>query len=114
MAPLHFEILYSRDDCVMLRDAEAALTTCDLWDWLRDFTPHANDGFMFSTHPNLTRLTDAMTYTGHSGSSYAWTMRVMENIAKNGWHSHVANVRRQNALLSLEKWARKVRVTRTR
>jgi len=26
-----------------------------------------------------------MKYYGHSGVSYAWTMRQMEYIAKNGW-----------------------------
>ena len=46
--------------------------------------------FMFDTHPDpvVASTIDAIGKKldgGHSGSSYGWTMRNMESIAKNGW-----------------------------
>ena len=75
---------YSKLERELLTDAHQAITACDLWDWLKTYTPEK--GFMFSNHPNLDRINAAMKYTGHSGTSYGWTMRTMENIAKLGWN----------------------------
>lgn len=74
--------IYNQEDSEMLEDADQAITSCNLWDWLKNYSPQERKGFMFSRHPNLDRINDAMKYGGHSGSSYAWTMRTMENIAK--------------------------------
>ena len=77
----------------MLQDAYDAISKCELWDWMRDFTPHANEGFQFTQHPNLTLISGELKYTGHSGSSWAWTMRVMEMIAKKGgWDIYKADL----------------------
>ena len=82
-----FEKVFTAHESTMLRDAYDAITQCELWDWLRTYSPEDNKGFMFSTHPNLERINKAMKYEGHSGSSYAMTMRVMEKIAKEGFDS---------------------------
>jgi hypothetical protein len=47
-------------------------------------------GFMFSQHPMIGAISSYMKYEGHSGASYAMTMRQMEFIAKNGWDSYLA------------------------
>lgn len=78
----HYRKLYSEHESEMLEDADQAITSCELWDWLKDYTPEEGKGFMFSKHPNLDRINAAMKYGGHSGSSYGWTMRTMEAIAK--------------------------------
>ena len=67
----------------MLQDARDAITKCDLWDWLKTYTPEDGKGFMFTSHPNLDRISAAMKYTGHSGASYGFTMRKMEQEAKS-------------------------------
>ena len=77
-----YTTLYKRADAEMLADADTAITECGLWDWLKTYTPQHGKGFMFSEHPNLTRINTAMKYEGHSGYSYAWTMRTMEQVAK--------------------------------
>ncbi len=77
--------LYDEDEAEMLQDADNAITVSELWTWLADFKPEDGKGFMFSNHPNLDVIQNAMKYTGHSGSSYGWTMRQMEFIAKEGW-----------------------------
>jgi len=51
---------------------------------MSEYSPEEGKGFMFSSHPKLdeirTKITDEW---GHSGASLAYTMRVMEGIAKN-------------------------------
>lgn len=76
--------LFSENEANMLQDAEAAIVQCGLQDWFRDYTPDEEKGFMFDKNENLTRIGKAMK-CGHSGASYAWTMRTMQNIAKVGW-----------------------------
>ena len=84
-----FECLYPAEDCAMLRDAYDTITKLELWDWMRTFTPHPNEGFLLTNHPNLTEITRTLTYTGHSGASWATTMRTMESIAKaGGWDAY--------------------------
>jgi hypothetical protein len=85
----NYDILYDRSDAKMLKDADDAISQCELWDWLKNYSPEDGQGFMFTKHPNLDRINKAMQYSGHSGSSYAWTMRNMEYIAKNGWQAFV-------------------------
>ena len=80
----NYSDLFDPNSASMLQDGDNAITQCGLWDWLRDYTPEDGKGFMFSQHPNLEKITNAMKY-GHSGSSYAWVMRNMEYIAKHGW-----------------------------
>ena len=81
----NFPLHYSKLEREMLADAYQAITACDLWDWMKTYTP--DQGFMFSSHPNLDRINAAMKYGGHSGTSYGWMMRTMENIAKLGWNT---------------------------
>lgn len=91
--PYDYASLFKEHEVQMLEDAEAAITQCDLWDWLREYTPEEGKGFSFSRHPNLDRINSAMKYEGHSGSSYAETMRCMEYIAKHGWTLFEFNTR---------------------
>ncbi len=78
--------LYDEEDIVeMLQDMDNAITECGLWDWLKNYEPEHGKGFMFSNHSNLERIQEKIKYGGHSGSSYGWTMRVMERVAKQGW-----------------------------
>jgi hypothetical protein len=103
-----FESLYSQFEALMLTDAYKAITECDLWDWMRTYSPEEGKGFMFSDHPNLKRIDKAMKFDGHSGSSYGWTMRNMESIAKHGWEAHKSKVRAARETERLEKWAKEI------
>ena len=80
-----YELIYSKFEATMLQDADNAITKCELWEWLATFNPHAGEGFMFTNHPNLNKIIVAMKYEGHSGASFAWTMRTMQTVAKIGW-----------------------------
>jgi len=100
-----FETLYSAHETTMLKDAYQAITKADMWDYMRLPTTPGKDGFMFSSAIELALINAAMTYDGHSGASYAWTMRVMEGIAKKGWEVHKNDVRRATSDRQLKEWA---------
>ena len=55
----------------------------DTWTYLSNFSPPAGKGFMFCDDEIVSIIQREME-TGHSGSSLAWTMRVIELIAKEG------------------------------
>ena len=82
------DIGYSPEEAIMLADAYQAITKADLWDYMKKPSTPGKDGFMFSTDVELVRLDRYIKYNGHTGASYAWTMRIMESIAKNGMEGH--------------------------
>ena len=60
-----------------------AVTNTNSWEFLKTFTPDENSGFMFSSHPQLSKITWECEKLGcgHSGSSWGLAMRHMEDIA---------------------------------
>jgi hypothetical protein len=78
----------------MLEDAFAAMEKVEgSWDYLANKTvPEKDTGFMFSRDTMIKKISDEVDKDGkigHSGSSFGWTMREMEYIAKNGWTVYV-------------------------
>ena len=68
----------------MLKNAHQAITSTEYWDYMRTFNEQS---FMFSNSPTVSKIMTKMSqlgYDGHSGFSFAWTMRQMEFLAKNG------------------------------
>lgn len=92
----NYSSIFNSDDAEMLQDADNAITSCDLWDWLKAYEPEDGKGFVFSDHPNVLRINNAMKYGGHSGSSYNWTMRTMQYLSKIGWASFEVEVREEH------------------
>lgn len=84
----NFAEIYSSFETEMVQDAYDTIKRLDLWEWFGTFEPHPNEGFMFTTDMNIATIGNELKYTGHSGSSFGWTMRVVHDIAKNGWESH--------------------------
>ena len=83
----NFKGIYSGDEPRMLRDAYDVITECGLWDWLKNFNPHPNEGFTLSFDMNLVTIRSAMKYP-HTTSTFELTMRIMQDIAKVGWEKH--------------------------
>jgi len=78
----------------MLRNAYSAISLTESW----DFAKKDIDSFMFSNDPRIDIISNKMCelgYTGHSGSSFGWTMRQMQYIAQNG-----ENIYREEILLN--------------
>jgi len=59
------------------------------WSYLRDNPPSESTGYMFSNNPAFTAIMNHME-VGHSGSSYAWTMRNLQYIATHGLDAYIA------------------------
>jgi hypothetical protein len=73
----------------MLKDAWDAVEKTNGWEFMKNHNPRS---YAFDDPPEkLKEINRTMKYDCHSGSSYAWTMRQMEAIAKNGWADYVAN-----------------------
>ena len=75
-----------------LKSAHKAMSLCELWDWMRIYTPPPDRGFMWNKPPELDRIDKQMwkdpINSDHSGSSYGFIMREMEYIAKNGYEKY--------------------------
>lgn len=87
--PGDFSFWNSAYDEAMYKNAYDAITTENLWDWMKTASPPENKGFMFWDAPELKRLNKHMDVMGHSGFSYGMTLRTMEAIAKKGWDTYV-------------------------
>jgi hypothetical protein len=67
------------------------ITHLDMWDWLYNYSVNPDKGFMFAFGPELTLIITKMEEDDnpykilHSGSSFAYTMRCMKDIADNGF-----------------------------
>ena len=86
-----FEFIESRAEREYYQNMHKAITRTELWVWLRNYTPPADCGFMMSTTPEMRRINDEASkedvFGGHSGCSYAFTMRAMQAIAKDGYEA---------------------------
>ena len=89
-APGDFSFWDSPYEERLYKNAYDAITTENLWEWMKNASPPENKGFMFWDTPELKRINKHMDVMGHSGFSYAMTMRTMENVAKKGWDTYVA------------------------
>lgn len=86
-APGDFSFLNDKQSCSMLADAYQAITAAEGWDYMK--TDPGDGGYMFSYSDMKSKITSKLTYGGHSGSSYDWTMRMMQRLAQIGWESFV-------------------------
>ena len=77
--------VYDRDFRQVLLNMANVITELELWEWLRNYSPDVNKGFMFSDEPNIYKIGDQVLSDGHSGGTFAYAMRCMEIIAKEGF-----------------------------
>jgi len=94
MAQHKYDDLFPPHEAAMYADMDQAITKAGLWDWLKEYTPDPEQGFMFTTCANLETIVLHLKMGGlHSGASIGITFRVMESIAKKGWDNWVAEVK---------------------
>lgn len=76
----------------IISNGYSAVNQLELWSWLKTYEPEEGRGFMWSNHPNISNIGNKMESLpnppGHSGSSFAFTMRHLQYIAKNGIDSY--------------------------
>jgi hypothetical protein len=73
----------------MVQDGINAVMRAEMWEYMAKPTTPGKDGFMFCTDPEMDVINKKIQYGGHSGSSFGWTMRQVEYIAKNGFDAYV-------------------------
>ena len=86
-----FSFMSKKSDQEALEDMFQAVVAARAWDSLRE--DPGDGGFMFGS-PELARRISAALKDPyiHSGASYAWCMREMQEIARVGWNTYVKNV----------------------
>lgn len=68
----------------MCEEMYAAITAADAWTLMKD--DPGEGGFMFSGAPVIAKVIAHLNDTvGHSGTSFAITMRAMQHLARIGW-----------------------------
>jgi hypothetical protein len=72
---------YDQDEQEMLQDAYQAIEKINMWDYMKK---EPVGGYMFTDDEELRLIHRNLEYDGHSGASFAWTMRTMQNIARLG------------------------------
>ena len=78
----------------MLTSAYHTIHNLEAWEFLKSYEPPANSGFMFDSNPQVLTIMNAICQVNpdHSGSSMAFTMRKMQQIArKNMYQSIIAS-----------------------
>ena len=81
--------VYNTDFRVSLQNMYNSITKNELWDWMKTFKPDEGNGFMFTTHPNINIISDDVHSDGHSGTTFALAMRIMQDIAINGFSKYM-------------------------
>lgn len=96
-----FEFVQDSGHRALYKNMHGSITSTELWDWMRDFVPEEDKGFMFSKAPELDRISNKMREDpvsgNHSGASYSCIMRSMEYIAKNGYDEFKADYIRNSS-----------------
>ena len=72
-----------------IQNAYNYIDSNNLWDFFKTYDPDHDKGFLFSSHPTLEQISTALHNDGHSGASFAITMRNMQLIANNDWDTYV-------------------------
>jgi hypothetical protein len=76
----------------MISNGHEAVTQTELWDWMKQFDPPVEEGFMWTTHPYIYKIKIVMeslpNNPRHSGASFYTTIKHLKFIAKNGIHKY--------------------------
>ena len=79
----YVSIGYTSDEQEMLQDAYQAIEKTNMWGYMKQ-EPGGGGGYMFTHDEELRLIHRNLEYDGHSGASFAWCMRTMQNIARLG------------------------------
>jgi hypothetical protein len=83
--------LYNHSITSDLKELADAIDRLSLWAWVRHNSPPSNTGYQLWNHPNMLlihkEIESSPSGTRHSGFSFAFAMRHMQYIAKNGFYA---------------------------
>lgn len=84
---------YNSDEHEMLEDAYQAIEKTNMWDYMKQ-EPRGGGGYMYTDDEELRLVNRHLEYIGHSGTSFAWTMRTMQLLARLGEKDFVQQCRK--------------------
>ena len=97
-----FEFIESIHTRHMIENGYQAVNCLELWDFLSKFDPEEGKGFMFTDCNEINRIGEKMeelpNSPGHSGSSFAFTMRHLQYIAKHGLDKYKRDIHGQHPI----------------
>lgn len=79
----NFEYVKDSTEKEMLKNAFKAISVTNLW----DFVSKDIESFMWSNANEIKKISEKMEelgYSGHSGTSFGWTMRAMQYLTQHG------------------------------
>ena len=89
--PFDYKLLGYDDNCqLMFQSAERALDLLGMsaWTWVRDYEgPYLTEQYPHADM--IAEISRCLPTDIHSGSSFGWTMRTMQYIAKNGMEAFI-------------------------
>lgn len=75
----YFSYIADDHSRIMMTNAYNASESLGLGDWFRTWEPEPDRGYMFSSHPNIGKLSAALESDGHSGASFGWVCRNLQS-----------------------------------
>ena len=61
------------------------ITKLKLWPWFRDESPPDDEGYSWWNHVNIFKISSGIPDNPHSGATFAYCLRQMQAIAKQGF-----------------------------
>lgn len=99
-----FVEVYGTDFRPYMKDMADTVTRLALWDWFHTDPPQS---YMLWSHPNIDNISNGLANNQHSGATFAYCMRIMQAIAKQGFDKwNTPNLDSNNANI-LKIWAEK-------
>jgi hypothetical protein len=90
LKPEDFDFIDCSFQRMCIKNGCWAMNESGHWEWLRNYTVDPSKGFMFGVDPTIRIIAKIMDRIdspfpiGHSGASFAFTMRDLHYIARNG------------------------------
>tara|TARA_B110000046_G_C12725740_1_gene286477 strand:+ start:94 stop:423 length:330 start_codon:yes stop_codon:yes gene_type:complete len=89
-SPGNFNFIHDALTREALKNTYHAVDKTNMWSFMKTFEPPSDQGFMFTASPELYLIsTECENRYRHSGTTWGFSMRHIEYIAKNGWSQYV-------------------------
>ena len=65
----------------LVEDGKRVVTELNLWDWLRTYKPHANEGYTLDYHPNMTLIYANLHTKPSTGTEFGMLMSELKKLS---------------------------------
>ena len=75
--------VYGKDFSGSINNMFQFIISNKLQKWFQDFEPESDKGYMWSSSPILEQISNGVQDDGHSGATFSYCLRIMQDIFKN-------------------------------